>query len=144
MRTSPLQYYDNDARINNLQLQEEAVRKLMNQAQKMEDIIKIQQELFRIRGEIEALQGKNRHLDNLSSLSTIELTIIEVRRAEMSDDSPWRTAQAGFTDSLDSVFDLFKRLFIWFISSLPLLLLVYLPLGWIIWLFVRRRIKNNK
>jgi hypothetical protein len=139
-----LQYYDNEARIENLQKQEEAVRKLLDQAQKMEDIIKIQQELFRLRGEIEALQGKNRHLDNLASLSTIELTIMEVKPSEMSTDSTWHTAQAGFTQSLNDVVDLFKHLFIWFVSNLPLLLFVYFPIGVGLWLFIRRRLRDKQ
>lgn len=132
-------YYDNEARIKNLRSQEEAVRKLLDQAQKMEDILKIQQELFRIRGEIEQLQGQNRYLDNMSSLSTIHLTIQEAKPIELAKDSPWAQATQGFLASLEEVGDFFVQLFVFLISYLPVILFIYIPLGLFIWWIYRRR-----
>jgi len=134
-------YYDNEARIKNLTLQEQAVQRLLEKATKMDDILKIQQELFRIRGEIETLQGKNRYIDNLSSMSTIDLTIQEVAIAEMKDDSIWTRATAGFTDSLKDVVDVTIELFVLAISILPLLVFL-LPFGILIW-WVRRKLKKK-
>lgn len=137
------QFYDNEARIRNLSLQEEAVQKLLAQADKMEDILKIQQELFRIRGEIEALQGKNRYLDHLSSLSTIHLTILEVQAVEYAEDKPWTQAATGFVQSLGGVGDFFIQIIVLLVTYLPFLLFVYLPLGFIVWWLIRR-LKRKK
>ncbi len=136
-------YYDNDARIQNLSSQEEAVRKLLDKAQKMEDILKIQQELFRIRGEIEQLQGQNRYLDNMSSLSTIQLTIQEVKPLELVKDSSWAEAKQGFISSLEGVGDFFVQLFVILISYLPVILFIYLPIGILIWWIYRKRTKTG-
>ncbi|WP_209811698.1 DUF4349 domain-containing protein [Ammoniphilus resinae] len=135
-------YYDNEARIKNLTLQEQAVQKLLEKATKMDDILKIQQELFRIRGEIETLQGKNRYIDNLSSMATIDLTIQEVTLAEMKDKSIWNRATGGFSDSLHDVVDVTIELFVLAISILPLLIFL-LPFGLIIWWVRRKRKKKD-
>lgn len=136
-------YYDNEARIQNLRAQEEAVRKLLDQAEKMEDILKIQQELFRIRGEIEQLQGQNRYLDNMSSLSTIHLTIQEVQPLELAKDSSWAQAKQGFIASLKGVGDFFVQLFVFLISHLPVILFIYLPIGLLIWWIYRKRSRKG-
>lgn len=134
-------YYDNEARIKNLNSQEDAVRKLLDQAQQMEDILKIQQELFRIRGEIEQLQGQNRYLDNMSSLSTVHLTIQEAKPLELAKDSPWAQAAQGFLASLEGVGEFFIQLFVFLITYLPVLLFIYLPMGLLIWWIYRKRSK---
>lgn len=136
------QYYDNEARIKNLSLQEEAVQKLLAKADKMEDILRIQQELFRIRGEIEALQGKNRTLDHLSSLSTINLTLLEVKAVDYVEDKPWIQAREGFVQSLGGVGDFFVQMMVLLVTYLPFIILIYLPLGLLIWWMIRRQKKK--
>ncbi|RXT04110.1 DUF4349 domain-containing protein [Ammoniphilus sp. CFH 90114] len=138
------QFYDNEARIQNLTLQEEAVQKLLAKADKMEDIIKIQQELFRIRGEIEALQGKNRYLDHMANLSTIQLSIQEVKEAEYVEDKPWTQARAGFVQSLGGVGEFFTQSVVLLVTYLPFLLFVYLPIGVVVWLFIRRQKRKKE
>lgn len=138
------EYYDNEAHIKNLKLQEEAVQKLMEKAEKMEDILKVQEELFRIRGEIESLQGKNRYLDNLSSLATIELTIQEVKPVEYAEGSSWQSATEGFIDSLKGVFQFVTHLLILLITALPYILFLVLPIGFIVWKIIKRREKEKK
>lgn len=137
------QYVDNEARIKNLSLQEQAVQKLLDKADKMEDILKIQQELFRIRGEIESLQGKNRVLDHLSSLSTIELTIQQVQPVEYAEDRPIIRAKQGFLSSFQEVGEFFVNLGVFLISHLPVILFVYIPIGLLIWWLIRRSRKRK-
>ncbi|WP_134701462.1 DUF4349 domain-containing protein [Ammoniphilus sp. YIM 78166] len=138
------QFYDNEARIKNLSLQEEAVQKLLDKADKMEDILRIQQELFRIRGEIETLQGKNRVLDHLASLSTINLTLVEVKAVNYVEDKPWLQAREGFVQSLGGVGDLFVHLMVLLATYLPFIVLIYLPLGILIWCAIRRQKKKTE
>lgn len=138
------QYYDNEARMKNLSLQEQAVQNLLLKAEKMEDILKIQQELFRLRGEIEALQGKNRVIDHLSNLSTINLSILEVKAVDFAEDSPLTQAREGFVQSLGGVGDFFVQLAVLVVTYLPFVLFVYLPLGLIVWWFIRRHKKKTE
>ncbi len=130
------EYYDNAARIKNLKLQEEAVQKLFDKADKMEDILAIQRELTQIRGNIESLEGRNRYLDNLSSLSTIELSIREVKPLEYlqeESDSALSRAKEGFMDTLSRVGSFFVETFVFLVSAFPVLVLMVVFLGLLLW-----------
>jgi len=66
------QYYDIEARIKNKKVEEQTLNKILQERSgKLEDVLKIEIELSRVRGEIEQLEGKIRVLENLSSLATI-------------------------------------------------------------------------
>lgn len=65
------EYMDLDIRLKNLNSQEERYRQLLDKADKVEEILKIENELNRIRTEIEQLQGRKKYLDNQISYSTI-------------------------------------------------------------------------
>jgi polyhydroxyalkanoate synthesis regulator phasin len=72
------QYYDIEARIKNKKVEEQTLNKILQERSgKLEDILKIEIELSRVRGEIEQLEGKIRVLENLSSLATLTLNIRE-------------------------------------------------------------------
>lgn len=149
------EYYDNEARIKNLKLQEEAVQKLFDRADKMEDILAIQKELFSIRGEIEMYQGRNRYLDNLTSLATIELTIREVKPVEFlkeEDESAFSRAKEGFIETMKNISRFFVELFVFLVAASPALVLVggVIALGlWLLFRFLRKQERpsdesNNK
>lgn len=134
------EFYDNEARIKNLKLQEEAVQKLFDKAEKMEDILAIQRELTQIRGNIESLQGRNRYLDNLSSLATIELSIREVKPVEYlqeQSDSALSRAKEGFLDSLNKLSRFFVETFVFLVSAIPVLILLVIVVGILLWALIR-------
>jgi Domain of unknown function (DUF4349) len=72
------QYYDIEARIKNKKVEEQTLNKILQERSgKLEDILKIEIELSRVRGEIEQLEGKIRVLENVSSLATLTLNVRE-------------------------------------------------------------------
>jgi hypothetical protein len=72
------QYYDLEARIKNKKLEEQTLNKILQERSgKLEDVLKIEIELSRVRGEIEQLEGKIRVLENLSALATLTLNVRE-------------------------------------------------------------------
>ena len=82
------QFYDIEARIKNKKAEEKSLMKILDERTgKLEDVLKIETELSRVRGEIEQLEGKIRVLENLSSLATLALSIREARevRAPAAD-----------------------------------------------------------
>ena len=53
-------------------MEEQTLNKILQERSgKLEDVLKIEIELSRVRGEIEQLEGKIRVLENLSSLATL-------------------------------------------------------------------------
>ncbi|MEX0677649.1 MAG: DUF4349 domain-containing protein [Pirellulales bacterium] len=73
------EYYDVDARIRNKTKEEERLLKLLEERPgKLEDVIAIERELSRVREELERMQARLRVLIDLTSLTTVELSIIEI------------------------------------------------------------------
>lgn len=74
------EYYDVDARIRNKQREEERLIKLLDEATgKLSDILDVERELSRVRGEIEQLQGRLRVLNDLTSMTTVDLRVDEIK-----------------------------------------------------------------
>jgi len=73
-----MEYVDVEARISNLKrLEDRYVTLLAEQTGKLEDVLKVEQELARVRGEIEQSQGRLRFLTNKTDFSTVTVTIRE-------------------------------------------------------------------
>lgn len=142
------QYYDLEARIKNKRLEEQTLSKILQERSgKLEDVLKIEIELSRVRGEIEQLEGKIRVLENLSSLATLTLNVRE--RDKYAPPPPvaadFRTQVARVWDS--SLLDLVntaKAIVLWVVSWaiwLPFLLVGAIVTGvllrWLIRVFAR-------
>lgn len=72
------QFYDIEARIRNKKVEEETILKILEERSgQLEDVLKVQVELSRVRGEIEQMEGRLRVLENLSSLATVTVNLRE-------------------------------------------------------------------
>ncbi|WP_026476191.1 DUF4349 domain-containing protein [Alkaliphilus transvaalensis] len=78
-------YRDVETEVLNLEIQEERLREILQKAEKIEDILRIENELSRIRLQINSMRGTLKNYDQLVSLSTIEVELIEVK--ETSDSA---------------------------------------------------------
>lgn len=74
------EYYDLQTRIANKQVEEKRlIEHLKDSTAKLEDILKVEKEISRVRGEIEQMQGRMRLLANQTELATVTVTINEVK-----------------------------------------------------------------
>jgi hypothetical protein len=76
------EYTDLEARLNNKKKEEATLQAYLADKKamsKLEDILKIEQELSRVRGEIEQAEGRLRLLSKLSALATLDVTMHEVK-----------------------------------------------------------------
>ncbi len=72
------EYYDIEARIRNKQEEEKRLLKhLADSTGKLEDILNVERELARVRGEVEQMQGRLRFLANRAELSTVTIAATE-------------------------------------------------------------------
>ncbi len=95
------QYYDIEARIKNKKVEEQTLQKILQERSgKLEDVLKIEIELSRVRGEIEQFEGKIRVLENLSSLATLTLNVRE--REKYTPPAP---VVAGFGTQISRTWD---------------------------------------
>ncbi len=100
-----MEYVDVEARIANLtRLEERFVALLQERTGKLEDVLKVEQELARVRGDIEQAQGRLRYLANKTDFSTVTITL-----REQKDYVPPRAPSFGeriataWTNSLQSL-----------------------------------------
>ncbi len=68
---------DLTARLKNLKSQEERYREILDMATTVEDVLKVETQLERIRGDIESLQGRLNYLDNRIQYSTVQVRLSE-------------------------------------------------------------------
>jgi hypothetical protein len=71
------EYVDLSARKGNLERTEEQLLALMEQAGTVEELLAVQREVSRVRGEIEQLEGRMRYLEQTSATSLIEVLLNE-------------------------------------------------------------------
>ena len=67
---------DIEARLTNLRAAEVEYRELMDRAERIEDILAIQNQLFQVRGEIEAMQAQLEYYTDQADMATLTVTVI--------------------------------------------------------------------
>lgn len=77
------QYTDLQAQLRNAQAQEEEYLRIMKKAESVEDILKVQERLGQVRGIIESLQGRLKYLENVTSYSTVSVSLSEEPRVQV-------------------------------------------------------------
>lgn len=104
------QFVDLEARLRSWQAQERVLLRLMNQANTINETMQVQNELQRVRYEIESIQGQLRVLRDQTSLATIEVAMHERGAPVPKGDAPkpsilvaWDRAIAGFLGVVSAV-----------------------------------------
>lgn len=133
------EYYDVDARIRNKTKEEERLLKLLEERPgKLEDVIAIERELSRVRGELERMQGRLRVLADLTSLTTVEVTITEIR-GYVPPEAPTLATRVSrtFDGSLGALKDFGERLLLLFVALAPWIPL-FAAAGFVAYVLLRR------
>jgi predicted nuclease with TOPRIM domain len=68
-------YIDLKARLNNLQMEEQSLVELLAKTKTVDEILRVEQELARVRGEVESLQGQINYLDRNVAMSLITVSL---------------------------------------------------------------------
>ena len=71
------EYIDINARLGNFKKQEERLQEILKMANTVKDVLEIERELNRVRGEIESLTEKLNYLDKSIEMSTITVNVNE-------------------------------------------------------------------
>jgi len=137
-------YRDTASEIENLKITEERLRAILQQATEVEDILNIENELTRVRSQINAYTNQLKNWEDLSDLSYVYLEIVEVESLDPQitklDDSLWSRAKFGFIETLNQVIVTFEQIVVWLVSKSPILV----GLGFITWLLTRAWRKKSK
>jgi hypothetical protein len=72
-----MQYVDLESRLNNQKAQEARLVEILEMAQTVEEVLEVERELYRVRGEIESMTAQFRYLSDQVAYSTIDLNLKE-------------------------------------------------------------------
>jgi hypothetical protein len=89
------EYVDLEAQVRNLQASEAQYLVLMERADTVEEMLKVQNELSTVRGQIEQIEGRMQYLEQTSETSLIDVTLQET--AGLAE--PW-SASAAFQSAV--------------------------------------------
>lgn len=89
------QHVDMSARLENLQAQEERLREFFEAAEDVEDMLAVEQELGRVRGEIESLDAQITYLERQAAMATVSVELTEPDAVVEPPGQSW-----GFLDAI--------------------------------------------
>ena len=130
-----LQYVDVESHIAALETEESRLLELMEQAESMEDIITIESRLSEIRYELQSYESRLRTYDNQVDYSTVTVSIDEVDRETVIEEDPgfFGEIRMRLSDNFYEIGQGLRNFGVWFISSLPYLVLICAA----VWIVVR-------
>lgn len=118
------EYYEKDNKVKNLEVQEAHLRELFAKATTVEEMLLIENELRRIRTEIDALNISLSDINDRAKMSTIDLQIEEVMTASLTlktKDSVWDRSKDGFINTLNGIIRSLENFVVGLVSSSPIL-----------------------
>lgn len=131
------QLVDLDARIRSLQVEEETLRTLMAKAKTIGETVEVQQQLTRVRQEIEQAAGQRARLQDATALGTIRANLFEPGATPATEPGDPNPVAEGARDAVDASLAVIGGTLVVLGYVLPLGLLVLL--GWALWRMIARR-----
>ncbi len=135
------QYVDLEARLANARNSEQRLSELLRQRTgKLSDVLEVEKEVERVRGEIEQMEAERKTLANRVDFATITVTLAEDHRAELPGLR--NAAVAGYRTLADST----TGVALFLLANGPTVLfwsaVLFFPCRWV-WRWSRRRLVNS-
>jgi hypothetical protein len=117
------QHVDLSARLRNLQAEEVRLRGFLDKATKVSEMLEIERELSRVRGEIEAMQAQIAYLDQQAAMATLTLALSAPGSLVQPAGGTWGFSSA-VTIGVQAAAAVLKTLIVAIIALSPILLVV--------------------
>ncbi len=137
------EFYDLEARLRNKLLEEKQVQDILRRTGSISEILEVQRELSRIRGEIEQFEGRKKYLLDQTGLSTITVRFHEHYPVAVSSSGGfWATIGNGFSEGFYGFANVLGGTITFIIAGLPVFVLMVFG----IWIFIKliRKIRTAK
>ncbi|WP_342306086.1 DUF4349 domain-containing protein [Methanolobus sp. ZRKC5] len=129
------EYIDVTARLDNLKIQETRLQEILNMTVTVEEVLSVEKELGRVRGEIESLTGRLNYLEDRIEFSTINIRVTEPRPITRS----WGIRDA-LSESVNGFISMVNALIVLVGYVLPLVIIVAVFGG--AFVALRRRVRR--
>lgn len=130
-------YIDLKARLQNLQAEEQRLTALLARAGTVDEVLKVERELARVRGEIESLQGQINYIERNVAMSLITVNLREPPQPPTPPTMDWSET---LWIAVRGLFIVIRGLIIFAIAVLPIALVIGVPAYY---LHRRRRAKKQ-
>lgn len=134
------EFIDIEARLKTQKALEAQFLEIMKQANSVENALKVQTEIARVRGEIEKIEGRKRFLESQASLSTIKATLRTPAAFSANSSGFFYQLRQAFGRGFDAALSFILIFVTALIALLPFLLLIVLP----IYLVIRYLLRKNR
>lgn len=143
-----MQYVDLESRLNNQKAQEARLVEILEMAENVEEVLEVERELYRVRGEIESMTAQFRFLSDQVNYSTIEVSIKE-------EIDPTQTISPGafdkfgerllqsFIGGVNFVFRAISSVVVALVALLPVIILLGI-IGYLIWILTKKATRKKK
>lgn len=130
------QHIDLKARLDNLRAEEAQLREFFLKAKNVTEMLQIEQELSRVRGEIESMAAQVSYLERQAAMATVTLELTEPPALVRPSGYDWGVAKA-FTQSVRAFVGTLNVLIIALGPALAFGVFVLLPAWLIVWTVLR-------
>ncbi|HSB65640.1 MAG TPA: DUF4349 domain-containing protein [Anaerolineales bacterium] len=130
------EYTDLNSRLTNLQKAEEQLQEIMASATKTEDVLSVYSQLVSVREQIELIKGQMKYYEQSAALSSISIQLMANAAVQPITIAGWqpkgvaKEALQSLIHTLQSLASFGIRLVILY---LPTILVIFIPLGLIVW-----------
>ena len=117
-----LTYVSTQSRVEALEVEQDRLLELLENAETMEDLLTIEARLTDVRWELENYASQLRVLDNQVNYSTIHLSVWEVDEPTViAERTVWQKIGDGFKENAGDMWNGLVNFFIWLITVIPYL-----------------------
>ena len=118
-----LQYVDTESRVKALEVEQQRLLELLQNAETMADLLEIESRLTDVRYELESYASQLRALENKVSYATVNLYIRQVKvYTEVEPQSVWQRIGSGFKENLVDIGEDLTDFFVWLVTYSPQLI----------------------
>lgn len=131
------QHVDLSARLTNLRAEEATLRDFFTKAKNVTEMLQIEQELSRVRGEIESMAAQVAYLERQAAMATVNIELAEPKPLVRPTGTDWGVAKA-FTDSIRAFVSTLNVLIIMLGPALAVGIFIVLPIFLVVRFIVKR------
>lgn len=138
------QYIDTESHIKALETEQDALLGILAKANTVDEIITVQSRLSEVRAQLESYKSQLKNLENLVSYSTFTIFVNEVERVTPAEQEGFFSEiKSRLSENLYSLGQGFRSFAVWFISSIPYILIWAVVIAVVI-VILKKIIKKRK